>query len=71
VFAPAKTPATIISRLNQEIVRIVNLADVRDRIVTVGGEPRHSSPEEFRRFIADEKKRWEPVIRESGASMQN
>ena len=57
--------------MNQEIVRIVNLADVRDRIVTVGGEPRHSTPEEFRRFIAEEKKRWEPVIRESGASMQN
>ena len=71
IGAPAGVPKEIVARLNQEIVRIVNLTDVRDRIVTVGGEPRHSTPEEFRRFIAEEKKRWEPVIRESGASMQN
>jgi len=71
IGAPAGVPKEIVARLNQELVRIVNLSDVRDRIVTVGGEPRHSTPEEFRRFIADEKKRWEPVIRESGASMQN
>ena len=71
IGAPAGVPRPIVMRLNQEIVRIVNLADVRDRIVTVGGEPRHSTPEEFHRFIGDELKRWEPVIRESGASMQN
>jgi tripartite-type tricarboxylate transporter receptor subunit TctC len=71
IGAPAGVPKEIVRRLNEEIVRIVNLSDVRDRIVTVGGEPRHSSPEEFRRFIGDEMKRWEPVIRESDASTQN
>jgi tripartite-type tricarboxylate transporter receptor subunit TctC len=71
IGAPAGVPVPIVRRLNAEIVRIVNLPDVRDRIVAFGGEPRHSSPEEFRRFIGDEMKRWAPVIRESGASMQN
>jgi tripartite-type tricarboxylate transporter receptor subunit TctC len=71
IGAPAGVPTQIVRQLNEEIVRSVNLPDVRDRIVTVGGEPRHSSPEEFRRFIGDEMRRWEPVIRESGASVQN
>jgi tripartite-type tricarboxylate transporter receptor subunit TctC len=71
VGAPAGVPRQIVRRLNEEIVRIVNLPDVRDRLVTIGGEPRHSSPEEFRRFIGSEMKRWGPVIRESGASVQN
>lgn len=44
IGAPAGVPRQIVRQLNEEIVRIVNLPDVRDRIVTVGGEPRHSSP---------------------------
>ncbi len=71
VGAPAGVPASVVKQLNAEIVRIGNLPDVRERILTLGGEPRQSTPEEFRRFIAEELKRWEPVVRASGATMQN
>ena len=65
--APARTPAAVIAKVNAEMVRALGMADVRERIQNLGGEPRHSTPEEFGRFLQQEIERWAPVIRESGA----
>ena len=47
VFAPAKTPAALINRLNQEIVRVLNSTEVKGKFLNVGIEPVGSSPEEL------------------------
>ena len=68
-WLPAKTPEAIISRWSNEIVRIVNLPDVRGRILDLGGEPVANTPAQFAVFQKDESARWIRVIRESGAKM--
>ena len=47
VFAPAKTPEAVIKRLNQEFVRVLNRADVKERFINGGVEPVGSSPEQL------------------------
>lgn len=47
IFAPARTPGTIIKRLNQEIVRILNRADVKQRLLDSGAEVVAGSPAEL------------------------
>jgi tripartite-type tricarboxylate transporter receptor subunit TctC len=66
VFAPAKTPATIINYLNQEIVRVLNKPDVKRRFFNSGTEVVGSSPEQFADAIKSEMARMGKVFRDSG-----
>ena len=66
MFAPAGTPATIINRLNQETVRFLNRADVKERLLNVGLEMVGSSPEQFAGKIRSEMARMGKVIRDAG-----
>jgi tripartite-type tricarboxylate transporter receptor subunit TctC len=66
-FAAAATPAALVVRLNDAIVRIVNAPDVRDRLAAQGAEALTSTPEELGRYTRAEMQRWQRVIRESGA----
>lgn len=69
VLAPAKLPAPILARLHGELVRILNLPEVRDRIKADGSEPVGSSPEEFRKFMHADLEKWSKVVKQSGATM--
>ena len=66
-FAPAGTAAPVVSRLNEAIVRIVNSAEVRERLAAQGAEASTSTPDELGRYTRSEMQRWQRVIRESGA----
>ena len=66
ILAPAATPRPVITRLNTELVRTLNAADTRERFTAAGADIAHSTPEEFRAFIASEITKWAKVIRESG-----
>ena len=66
VAGPRGVPRAIVDRLNQEIERVLKLADVRERIESFGGSVRYSAPEEFARFIRVEFERWRPVIKQAG-----
>jgi tripartite-type tricarboxylate transporter receptor subunit TctC len=66
-WLPAKTPDALVSRWSSEIVRIVNLPDVRGRILDLGGEPVANTPAQFDAFQKAEAARWAKIIRESGA----
>ena len=61
--APAGTPRDVVNKLNNEIVRILKLPDVRERLVAQGAEPVGDTPEEFARFIKAEAAKWGKVIR--------
>jgi tripartite-type tricarboxylate transporter receptor subunit TctC len=69
VVAPARTPEAVIARLNRELGAILRQADVIKRIDSAGWHPSPGTAEEFARFMADERRRWEPVIRRSGARL--
>ena len=70
VWAPAKTPEAIITRIAGDLGRIIALADVRTRMIEVGSEPAGSGPAEFDAFQKAEAARWAKVVRDSGAKAQ-
>ncbi len=65
LFVPSATPAPVLGRLQQEVVRIVGLPDVRERFNALGVDPSGMPSEEFARFIANDIARWTKVAREA------
>jgi tripartite-type tricarboxylate transporter receptor subunit TctC len=70
VWVPAKTPDAVVSRLNSELVRIVNMPDVRNRIIELGGVPVGNSVAEFDAFQKAESARWAKIVKDSGAKLE-
>jgi tripartite-type tricarboxylate transporter receptor subunit TctC len=70
VVAPAATPGDVIGRLNREIVKAMNLPDVRERFSQQGVDPATNSPEQFAQLIRDEVARWGKVIRAAGIKVE-
>ena len=66
VFAPAATPAAIVGRLNQELVRTLNRADVKDTLLKTGVEAVGSSPEQLAAMLKTEMTKWGNLIRTAG-----
>lgn len=66
IFAPAKTPGTIINRLNREIVRLINLPDIKEKFSNAGVEVVGSSPEQFSAIIKSDISKMDKVIKEAG-----
>jgi tripartite-type tricarboxylate transporter receptor subunit TctC len=66
VVAPAATPQPILRRANEEIVRALTLADVRERVLKMGAVPAGDSPQAFEAFMARERQRLADVITRSG-----
>jgi tripartite-type tricarboxylate transporter receptor subunit TctC len=69
LFAPARTPQDIVLKLNQEVNRILTLADVKERFTGLGGRAVGGSPEDFRRFQESEIARWGKIIKEAKITM--
>jgi tripartite-type tricarboxylate transporter receptor subunit TctC len=65
--APARTPSEVIAKLNAETVRILQTAEVRERLAVNGAEPMHSTPEQFGAFIRQEVEKHRPLVKASGA----
>ena len=67
IFAPAKTPAPIINRLNQEIVHFLNQPETKQKFLSEGGaEVIASSPQELSTWLKAETARWGKVIKDAG-----
>lgn len=63
VLAPAGTSPEIVTRLNQELVRIFNLPDIKAKLLAQGGELATGTPAEFTEFIRNDVAKWNRVIR--------
>ena len=61
--APARTPKETVATLNREIVRILALPDVRERLISQGAEPVGDTPEQFAQYIKSEAAKWGKVIK--------
>jgi tripartite-type tricarboxylate transporter receptor subunit TctC len=64
--APLKTPRHLISKWNDDLVKVLRMPDLQERIVAVGAEAVGSSSQEFAVFLQKETKRWDKVLREGG-----
>ncbi len=66
MLAPAGTPRDIVTRLNREVTRIVQLADIRDKLAAQGAEPLTGTPEQTGEFVRSEIARWGKVVKAAG-----
>ena len=66
LLGPARMPGAVLGRLNAEAVRIMNLPDVRERVLKGGSELIANTPEQFAEDIREEQGVWTRVIREKG-----
>jgi tripartite-type tricarboxylate transporter receptor subunit TctC len=68
--APAKTPKEIVERLNRELVKALNNADVAALLHQQGLEPSPGSPAELARYIEREYQTWGRVVKRAGIKSQ-
>ena len=66
LLAPARTPRTIVNKLNREIVRILNLPEIQQRMVMLGAEAAPSTPAQFEKLIADQVALTTELARKGG-----
>ncbi len=66
-FAPAGTPADVVTRLNAELNRIFAAPDVKEKLGALGLESRANTSAEFGAFLKDEVVKWARAVKESGA----
>jgi tripartite-type tricarboxylate transporter receptor subunit TctC len=69
VIGPAKLPKPILTRLHDEIVKILKLPDVHERILADGAEPVGNTPEEFRKYMLADVAKWAKLVKQSGAKL--
>ncbi|HEX9397230.1 MAG TPA: tripartite tricarboxylate transporter substrate binding protein [Burkholderiales bacterium] len=63
MFAPAKTPPAMIARMQREIARVVQIPEVRAKLIEQAADPVASSPQELDRVVKTELMKWAEVIR--------
>jgi len=66
VAAPAKTPRPILDRLHAELIKVLNSADIRERLQGLGADPVGNTPEQYTVFMQNEIAKWTKVIRAAG-----
>lgn len=67
ISGPANLPAPVVDRLNAEVRRALELPDVKEKLRHEGIAPNRLDAREFNAFLADELRRWGPIVRASGA----
>jgi tripartite-type tricarboxylate transporter receptor subunit TctC len=63
---PARIPADVVRRLNAEIIAVLALPDIRERLLSQGVEARSTTSEEFARLLASDIARWAVVVKRAG-----
>lgn len=69
VLAPAATPPAIVDRLAHEIATVMATPEMKARMQADGAEARTTTPAEFAALIRQDTKKWAPVVKASGASL--
>jgi tripartite-type tricarboxylate transporter receptor subunit TctC len=69
-FAPARTPAPVIRKLNSELAKAARAPEVMARLAPDGVQSVGSSPEQLREFIATDIARWRKVVNEAGIRLE-
>ena len=66
MFAPAKTPQAIVTKINRDVVAALRLPDAKAMLLAQGAQAVPTSPEEFDAFLKKEIAKWGKVIKEAG-----
>ena len=68
-LAPARTPESIVTRLNGDIVKVLRSAETQDRLLALGCEPIGNASREFAAFVSTERDKWATVIKQVGIKL--
>jgi tripartite-type tricarboxylate transporter receptor subunit TctC len=66
VFAPAKTPQSILKKVQQDMIGVMKNENVRKQFIKIWAEPLGSTSEEFTRFLKDDAERSASIIKHAG-----
>jgi tripartite-type tricarboxylate transporter receptor subunit TctC len=66
LFAPASTPREVVTRIADEVTKILATPDIRTRLIDLGYEPVGSSPAQFTTTIQAEQQKWHKLIQAAG-----
>ena len=69
LFAPAGTPKAIVAQLQAELAKVLDNADTKEKLATVGCEPFKGTSEQFAALIKEDLPRWARIVKESGATI--
>ena len=67
IAGPAGTPQAVVQRVNSELVKLLALPDVRQRLLNLAATPEPGTPAQMRSWTLSEAKRWREVVKQSGA----
>ena len=67
LFAPAGTPREIVAKLHAEVSKLMEAADMKERLAGLGVEAAPSTPEQLASLLRDDLGRWSKIVKESGA----
>jgi len=67
VVVPSATRGALVERLNADIVRVLRMRDLRERLESLGAELAPGTPQDFAEYIAREIPKWAKVVKDSGA----
>ncbi len=63
---PGNAPREVVSRLSAELLRVLKMPDVRERLAAAGTEPAGNLPEEYAAMIKTDLAKWAQVIKAAG-----
>jgi tripartite-type tricarboxylate transporter receptor subunit TctC len=67
LMAPAATPPDVVHKLNAEVQKALESAQIKDRLASLGLDPHGGSPAACAKLIQEDIARWVPVVKASGA----
>ena len=70
LLAPAKTPASVIAKINQDVVGVVLSPEIKERLKAEGADAVGSTPAQYAKFMQEEVVRWGKVIKFAGVKAE-
>ena len=69
LLAPAGTPPEIVARIQQDVAKAIKTQEVNELLLAQGAIPSGNTPQQFAALIGAELKKWQPVVKASGAKV--
>ena len=69
LVARAGTPPALVRQIRNDVVSVMQMPEVAERIRSIGQEAIASTPEEYNAYLLDEMKKWTPVVQATGAKL--
>ena len=70
IMVPANTPKAVVQRLNAEINKALQSAEVKEKLALQGAEPLGSTSEEYGAYVKKELARWAAVVKATGVTLE-